>query len=394
MSADACLTSKIEGETMLTLSCDRCGHETIADASTWRCPACQGPLTWHGPAQFSHADIESDVPSLWRYRAVLPVLPDQMLTLGESITPLVDATIDDVSLKFKLDYLLPTGSFKDRGAAVLLSFLRAVGVERAIEDSSGNAAAAIAAYAARAGIACTIFAPAHASAGKLVQTQAYGTTVKRITGSRDDVAHAAIVAAAEPGETYASHNWHPFVIEGVKTWALEVWEQLGFRAPDNIIVPVGSGSMLLGAWRAFSQLQAAGEIDQMPRLFAAQATACAPIHAALETGLDAAAPVARRPTVAEGIVITHPVRSRELLAALRASHGGSAAIPEAEITAALRHLANQGLYAEPTSAVAAAAARQLLAAGTIRPGETTVVMLSGNGLKATETIQRLLADAD
>jgi threonine synthase len=359
-------TAELEGEAMLTLTCDRCGHETTADAQTWRCPSCQGPLSWHGPAAFSRADIESDVPSLWRYLATLPVSADQALSLGESITPLVDATLADVPVKFKLDYLLPTGSFKDRGAAVLLSFLRSVGVERAIEDSSGNAAAAIAAYAARAGIACTIFAPAHASAGKLVQTQAYGATVKRITGSRDDVAHAAIAAAAEPGATYASHNWHPFFIEGVKTWALEVWEQLGSRAPDNVIVPVGSGSILLGAWRAFSQLRAAGEIDQMPRLFGAQAVACAPIHSALTEGLDDAAPVERQPTVAEGIVITHPVRSRGLLAALRASNGGSAAIPEAEITTALRHLASQGLYTEPTSAVAAAAARQLLAAGTIR----------------------------
>jgi threonine synthase len=314
--------------------------------------------------------------------------------LGESITPFVDAALDGVPVKVKLDCLMPTGSFKDRGAAVLLSFLRAVGVERAIEDSSGNAAAAIAAYAARAGIACTIFAPAHASAGKLVQTQAYGATLNRITGSRDDVANAAIEAATEPGATYASHNWHPFFIEGVKTWALEVWEQLGYRAPDNVIVPVGSGSMLLGAWRAFSQLQAAGEIARIPRLFAAQATACAPIHTALVAGLSDAAPVERQPTVAEGIVIAHPVRSRELLAALRTSNGGSAAVSESDIADALRHLAGQGLYAEPTSAVAAAAARQLLAAGTIHPEETTVVMLSGNGLKATETIQRLLTDAD
>jgi threonine synthase len=339
----------------------------------------------------NRSQMAEDVPSLWRFQAVLPVQRDQAVTLGESITPLVDATIDGVPLKFKLDFLLPTGSYKDRGAAVLLSALKLLGVRHAVEDSSGNAAAAIAAYAARAGIDCTVFAPAAASAGKLVQAAAYGARVERVTGSRDDVANAAIVAAAaDATSTYASHNWHPFFIEGVKTWAFEVWEQLDYQPPDNVIVPVGSGSMLLGAQIAFSQLIQGGEIDRLPRLFAAQPAACAPLHAAFVAGADDVAGVERQPTLAEGASIAKPVRGRELLSALRASDGGTVAVAENEIVSGLRELAMQGIYIEPTSAVAVAGARQLLHEGTIAPGETTVVMLTGSGLKATEAISRLL----
>jgi threonine synthase len=339
---------------------------------------------------FTRADIHERKSSLWRYAAALPVNADGAVSLGEGMTPLVDGAIDGTTVSFKLDGLMPTGSFKDRGATVLLTHLRTQGADRAVEDSSGNAAAAIAAYAARAGIACSVYAPAHASPAKLVQAAAYGATVQRIEGSRDDVAAAAAAAATSPGATYASHNWHPFFIAGVTTWALEVWDQLGHRAPDNIVVPVGGGSMLLGAYRAFTMLGNGGEIDRLPRLFAAQAAACAPIALAAQNSCPDPSPVHRQPTLAEGIVISEPIRGRELLAAVRATDGGGVAVTEEEIATTLRDLARQGLYVEPTSAVAAAATRRLLANGNIDPTDTTVVMLSGHGLKATEAISKLL----
>jgi threonine synthase len=335
--------------------------------------------------------MAADIPSLWRYGAVLPVGSEATVSLGETMTPLVEAQVDGVAVRFKLDFLLPTGSYKDRGAAVLISALNTLGVRHAVEDSSGNAAAAIAAYAARAGIVCTVFAPAAASAGKLVQAAAYGARVERVEGSRDDVADAAIAAAAaDATSTYASHNWHPFFVEGVKTWALEVWEQLGYRAPDNVVVPVGSGSMLLGAHLAFSQLRDGEEIARLPRLFASQPAACAPLHAAFSAGADDVTPVERRPTLAEGASIARPVRGRELLLALRESDGGTVAVEEDEIASGLRDLGRQGLYVEPTSAVAVAGVRRLLARKEIRPTDVTVVMLTGSGLKATETIRGLL----
>jgi threonine synthase len=352
---------------------------------------CHGPLNWDGPASFSRAEIINSEPSLWRYATSLPVDISTAVRLGESITPLLDAEFDGRNVQWKLDYLMPTGSFKDRGSTVLLTHLRSARVDKAIEDSSGNAAASIAAYAARAGIACSIFAPATASRGKLVQTAAYGGAVHWIDGSRDDVAQAAIDAATnDETASYASHNWHPFFIEGVKTWAFEVWEQLGFRAPDEIVVPVGGGSMLLGAFRAFEQLRAGGEIDRLPRLFAAQAAACAPIDAAFKGGREDVQPFEKQPTIAEGAAIGPPVRGRELLAAIRATNGGTVAVTEAEIAAAQRDLARKGIYVEPTSAVAAAGLRSLGRRNELSSEGTTVVMLSGSGLKATETIQRML----
>ncbi len=338
--------------------------------------------------------IVQSIPSLWRYQAALPVAYDQAVNVGEHITPLIEIEFDGVPIHWKLDHLLPSGSFKDRGSTVLISHLKRCGVRRAIEDSSGNAAASIAAYSARAGIECSIFAPASASRGKLVQSAAYGATVTWVEGSRDDVARAAIDdATAKPSAVYASHNWQPFFIEGVKTWAFEMWEQSDFQAPENIIVTVGSGSMLLGAWRAFDQLLAGREIDRMPRLFAAQPAACAPVHAAITSDADDVQPYDRQPTIAEGASIAMPVRGRELLQAIRSTTGGSVAVSEQEIARAQQDLARLGMYVEPTSAVAAAGCRQLLAGGDITPGERTVVLLSGNGLKATETIQRLLGES-
>ncbi len=378
---------------MLTLVCERCGQHTPATPAAWRCPSCGGPLAWRGPERLERSAIRVEIPSLWRYAAVLPVSPAQAISLGEALTPLVTSTLDGAPVRYKLDFLLPSGSFKDRGAAVLISSFRSIGVTHAIEDSSGNAASAIAAYAARAGIACTIFAPARASAGKLVQAAAYGARVVRVEGSREDVAKAAMeAAAADPAATYASHNWHPFFLEGVKTWALEVWEQLEHRMPHNLVVPAGSGSMVLGAALAVRQLQPGGNLTQLPRLFAIQPAACAPLDVAFRAGLNDTPPIQPEPTIAEGTSIAAPVRGREVLAAIRHSGGQTVAVSEAEIVDAFHALARHGLYAEPTSAVAVAGARRLIASGVIGPGEETVILLSGSGLKATETIARLFTN--
>jgi threonine synthase len=275
--------------------------------------------------------------------------------------------------------------------SVLVTFLKQQGVERVIEDSSGNAAAAIAGYAARAGIACTVYAPATASPGKLVQAAAFGANVRPVTGTRDDVARAAETAAGQPGASYATHNWHPLFIEGIKTWAFEVWEQLGFEAPDAVVAPAGSGSAILGAWHAFSELLAAGEITRMPRMFAAQATACAPLVTALESGAPETTPFARAPSIAEGIMIADPVRGAALLHALRASNGSAVAIGEPKIRSALLEAARQGVYVEPTSATAVAAVRELLKRGDITRTDRIVILMTGNGLKATSAIGELLA---
>lgn len=183
------------------------------------------------------------------------------------------------------------------------------------------------------------------------------------------------------------------LLEGTKSLAYEIWEDLGFRAPDNVIVPVGAGSSLLGCAFGFRELLKAGQISKLPRLFAAQPLNCSPIDASFQAGVDT--PVGREvsKTIAEGTAIKHPLRLREIIAALRESGGGTVALTEGEIVAALRRLARQGLFAEPTSASAAAALDKLSAANAIKPSETTVAVLTGTGLKAATTVADLVQES-
>ncbi|MBV9219682.1 MAG: pyridoxal-phosphate dependent enzyme, partial [Methylobacteriaceae bacterium] len=288
---------------------------------------------------------------------------------------------------FKLEWFAPTGSFKDRGASVMISVLRQQGVTRVLEDSSGNGGAAIAAYAAAAGIRAKILVPASTQPAKTVQMRAYGAEVELVAGTRQDTAEAALRQASEI--FYASHNWQAFFLQGTKTLAYELWEDLQFRAPDNILIPTGAGSNILGCDIGFGELLRRGEIDRLPRLFAVQPMNCAPLHASFEAGADDLIPLETRPTIAEGTAIARPVRAREVLAAIRRSDGTTVAVREDQIIAAFEELAGCGLYAEPTSAAAAAALSSLLAQGTIKPAQTSVVVLTGTGLKATQRIGEL-----
>jgi threonine synthase len=301
------------------------------------------------------------------------------------MTPLVAGRLADRPVWFKLDALLPTGSFKDRGAAVLVAHLRSVGIGRIVVDSSGNAAAAMSGYCTAAGMACTVYAPATTSPAKLVQSRALGATVVLVDGDREAVAQAAQDAvAADPSAFYASHNWHPIFVEGVKTWALEVWEQLGRRAPTAAFVPTGGGSAFVGGWRGFLATP-----SHLPQLVAAQPAACAPIVAALDDGADVIAPVTPGPTIAEGTRIGAPARGKQILAAVRESQGWAVAVSEELLIEALRELWRQGLYVEPTAAVGAAAFLSCAHHARPVPDGDVVILLTGSGLKATETIARL-----
>jgi threonine synthase len=310
------------------------------------------------------------------------------VSLGEGWTPLLPGDWDGAPVQYKLEFLMPTGSFKDRGMTVMVSYLRSRGVARVLEDSSGNAGASLSAYAAAAGLQCRILVPQTASYPKIAQIAACGADVVTIPGSRQDVADAALRQAAEI--FYASHNWQPLFVEGVKTLAYELWEQLGFRAPDNVVVPLGYGSNVLGCERGFAELRRGGEVPTSPRLFGVQAASCAPYHAAFQAGVERLVPTAVRPTVAEGIASAKPTRVVEVLRAVRESGGAIVAVTEADIVEALRGLAARGLYVEPTSAAAAAGLSQLLASGAIRRQETTVLVLTGSGLKASAVIGELL----
>ena len=358
--------------------CADCAAPHPAQTREFACPHCGGPFEFGPPQPFERGQVDRDEPSLWRYRAALPVTDTPTrLSMGEGLTPLVQTRLWGRSVLTKLDFLMPSGSYKDRGSVVMVAYLTRQGVSQVVEDSSGNAGASLAAYAARADLGCTVYVPAGTARGKLAQIEAHGSRVVEVPGTRQDVADAAVRAAQET--FYASHNRHPAFVEGVKTWALEVWERLGWQAPDSVVVPLGYGSTLLGAARAFESLRLAGEIDRVPRLHVAQAANCRPVDAAFRG--EPWSPADQRPTVAAGIASSKPIRLAEILRAVRKSGGSTEAVPEEEIAPARTELAARGLFVEPTSAVAAAAYRRLLDRGAIHPDECCVLLLSGSGLK-------------
>jgi threonine synthase len=361
----------------------RTGRTWPLDPPRW-CGEAGEPLLLTEMPGIGPADIDRTARSLWRYRAALPPLAGDPITMGEGCTPLIPRTWGGATALLKCEWFMPTGSFKDRGASVMLSLLRAQGIDEVLEDSSGNGGAAVAAYAAAGGMRARIFVPASTSPAKTVQARASGAAIELIPGTRQDCADAALRAAS--GTFYASHNWHPFFLQGTKTLAYELWEDLDFRAPDNVIVPCGAGSNVLGCGIGFAELLHAGQIDALPRIFAAQPAHCAPIARAF---LDEE-PAEPKPTIAEGTAIAEPIRLREVIGVLRQTQGGAVMLSEEEIGRATLDLARSGIYVEPTSAQGAAAFAKLLRAGTIAAEQTTVVVLTGTGLKATPRVAELL----
>ena len=375
---------------MLQMACTACDHTEPVDVRVYECPWCGAPFRFvdgmpnaDRPFQGS---IDPEAQGVWRYARLLPVAEGtEPVTLGEGGTPVVrldrwgsEHGLPD--LRAKLEHLGPTGSFKDRGATLLLTALRAAGVERVIEDSSGNAGAAVAAYAARAGIAARVFVPASAPAGKLAQIAAYGAEIVAVAGTRQDVTEAAI-AALDDDTVYASHNLSPYFPESLKTFAYELYEFSADDLPDHIVFPVGNGGLLLGTARGFADLGEMSAPARAPHLHVAQAANCAPIvyshnHGAMENAPE------WRPTMAGGVAVAEPPRMGEILDALHESDGTARAVTEAEIREAAMSLARlEGLYVEPTTAVAFAAAARLRREGAIDPGQKVLVPVTGSGLK-------------
>lgn len=370
---------------------ERTGDTYPIVAPRWRSDAGT-PLTVTPLPGITRADVRTDHRSLWRYRAALPLPLPAPVSLGEGCTPLVESEWGGVPVSFKLEWFSPTGSFKDRGTSVMISLLAQQGITEVIEDSSGNGGASVSAYCAAAGIRATILVPEKTSPAKVLQSRAHGATVQLVPGDREATAAEALRRAAHT--SYASHNWHPFFLQGTKTLAYEIWEDLGFRAPDQVITVAGAGSTVLGCDLGFTELLAAGQIERRPRLLVAQPANCAPIHTAFQAGADSSVATRYAPTIAEGTAIQRPVRLPEVVRAIRRSGGDTAAIAENGIRDAVRALAAKGLYVEPTSATAAAAITTFTARGLIRPGDRTVVILTGSGLKATTAMGELIDGSD
>jgi len=366
------------------LFCSRCGRE-FDDTGRRVCCDCGGVLGLRFESSFQPGMEVRRPHDLWRYREALPV-GDDVVTLGEGWTPLLPVTFDGREFLVKQEQLFPTGSYKDRGAAVLMTHLRELGVERVVEDSSGNAGCAVAAYAARAGITCDIYVPKDTSPAKTAQIEAYGATLHRVPGTREDTARAALEAASTC--VYASHVYSPWFMQGTKTFAYEVAEQLGWTAPETLVLPAGNGTLLLGAYLGFTELLRAGIVRHVPRIVAVQAAACAPLATAFQDGLDEPVEVQASHTAAEGIAIATPARGSQVLAAVRASSGSFMTVSEWEIVTSLRDCCLGGWFVEPTSAAVIAGARRY--ARTAAPGERIVTAFTGHGLKSSARIAELV----
>src|ERR1700738_4842962 len=292
----------------------RSGKRYPLDKPRW-CAGGLKPLLISPQRGIARGEIDRGTGSLWRYQASLPVEISKPISLGEGCTPLVQEEWDDFRPFFKLEWFNPTCSFKDRGTTVMLSYLRQLGVNAVLEDSSGNGGASVAAFGAAGGMRVKILAPAYTSPAKIAQVRAYGAEVQLVEGPREESQKEAI---RQSGQIfYSSHNWQPFFLQGTKSIAYELWEDLDFVAPDNVIIPVGAGSNLLGCHIGFSELLAAGQIERLPRLFAAQPFNCSPLDASFQAGVDTPVQRAVHKTIAEGTAIAPPLRLRGMLHALR-----------------------------------------------------------------------------
>lgn len=370
--------------------CTACGETYGLELHRWRC-RCGGALEFSLPP-VSPADIDHGRSGVWRYASLLPpVAENGRISLGEQTTPLL---MSDLGARLKLDYLLPSGSYKDRGAAVLVSRLAGLGVKDIVLDSSGNAGAAVSAYCAAAGIACRVFVPARNSRGKLEQIAGLGAALEHVAGQRRDAADAALAAA--DSSLYASPRWSPDFGAGVATMAFELWEQFAGQTPSSVVAPCGNGGIILGLYRGFDALARGGLAGQMPRLIAIQAAAFDSIADAIANGRRQ--PVSRgagQQTIAEGIACELPANGGQVLDAIRSSSGTAVTVSEEDIKGAAVQLADSGFYVEATAAAAFAGLVRLRHQGADdQLGESPVVILTGTGLKSGSLLADLRGSAD
>jgi threonine synthase len=356
--------------------CTNCGCAYPSNGVYYKCPTCSGLFDYDGPFHFCPDEIDRSQPGIWRYRHSFDVTSDlEPVSLGEGNTPLVWARVFKRKIAFKCEYINPSGSFKDRGSAVIVSWLKSHGVTEAIEDSSGNAGASYAAYAARVGIRARIFVPGSASGPKRRQIEAYGAELISINGSRSDVSEA-VKNAAETGIAYASHAYLPFNLPGYATVAYEIIEQLG-QLPGSVVVPAGQGGLLLGLARGFDAYRMDKRSATPPKMIGVQAHACAPLWSMYSEGNMKSDPIEDHYTLAEGVMVRNPLRKNAVLAAVAKSAGAMTVVEESEILTGRDALAKLGFYVEPTSAIVWTALTRMV---NILP-EPVVVILTGSGLK-------------
>lgn len=367
------------------LRCQSCERQFPLDALVWKC-RCGGVVDVNGTSIFPKEQLARRPMNFWRYREAL-ALPDSapQISLGEVTTPLLNTRFRGWDVSLKLEYMLPTGSYKDRGIAVCVNHLSGLGVQTVAEDSSGNAGASTAAYAAAAGIHADIYVPDGTSPAKVNQTRIYGARCHLVLGTRTDSAQEA--QKPREGVHYIGHSWNPLFACGIKSVAYEIAEQSGWCPPDWIVTPAGGGSLVMGLIDGFTELLAAGYVQKSPRILAVQSAACAPIYQAWAREDPEMTSVEPQQTHAEGVALPDPPRGTQALQAIRRYNGTMLAVDDTELLSCWRDMAQMGIFMEPTSAVAVAGAwlaresRDL-----IDPKESVVILITGHGLKTKPTL--------
>ena len=325
--------------------------------------------------------------SMWRYREFLPVDRFEDVTLEEGFTPISTSTKLRAELGlggtyFKHEFVSPTGSFKDRGSAVLVTRAKELGFRGVTIDSSGNAAASLATYCAREGLQCNVFMPSYASASKLIQCAVAAANVIKVNGTRQQTYEVANKARAKLRLFYCGFQTNSFSSEGMKTIGYEICEQFNWDPPDWIVFPVGTGSGLVGCFKGFNELKQLGWIDRLPSMACVQPEGCAPISRAAKAGHSKVGPVEKPASIAEGLLISKPLRGAQVLSVLAETQGLAESVTDPEIEKAARLLmSREGLFVEPSAAVSLAGLVKLVESGRIGRDEDAVCMLTGSGLK-------------
>jgi len=383
------------------LRCRECGRE-YEIAPVYTCEWCFGPLevTYDYDAitaSLSRERIAAGPASIWRYADLLPVDRGHAVDLGAGFTPLVRADRLAAALGLgevwvKNDTLNPTNSFKDRVASVALSKALEFGFKTAACASTGNLANSVAAHAARAGLRSYVFIPSNLERAKVVTTAVYGGNVVAINGNYDDVNRLCAELAGTYRWAFVNVNVRPFYAEGSKTLAFETAEQLGWEAPDHVVVPVASGSLLTKIRKGFDELHKVGLLDREPavRVSGAQALGCSPVATAWRDGSDTIRPV-KPDTIAKSLAIGNPADGYFALDAVRQTEGGLAAVSDGEVVEGIRLLARtEGIFAETAGGVTVASLKRLAEEGVVGRDERVVVYITGLGLKTLDAVETVV----
>ena len=337
----------------MSFVCTKCG-KTYPLSTLQPCCSCGGLFELDDPIpNWDASRIDAKTWSLFRYRDFMTLEGDawKEVTMGEGLTAAIPLM---PGLWVKMDYMTPTLSFKDRGAAALVAHMKAIGVKKCVQDSSGNAGVAVAAYCARVGIECEIYVPEGTSPNKIAMIEAYGARAVVVPGSRDHCADVCRAKVREEGAYYANHVFNPIFYEGTKTYVYELLEQLG-RIPENLFIELGNGTLFIGVVKALEHLLRSGAIDHFPNVIAVQGENCAPFAETVAQGAEHIVQITPKPTMAEGIAIGAPARADEILGMIRKHKIRIVTAPESGILPARAELARRGIYAEHTTAAALAA---------------------------------------